>query len=206
MIATRILAVRLIAFLPLATALAWGSVKLVFVTYRELTNPFDVATPIALRVVRASPEVIVVIVLAWMVAEIVGAIAARRIAMGRDGVFRAVAGALATSIRHPLATLLHFWVPTLVLAFVLAPSTLAAASAWDAVRAVLDEGASPPWVLAVVVAFVVLWMVGLLLAGVVCAWRAAVWTVAEAVREGTFGGSSDRRPGDWRPDPSSANL
>jgi hypothetical protein len=48
--------------------------------------------------------------------------------------------------------------------------------------------------------------VGLLLASVVCAWRAAVWTVADVARDGTFGGSADRRPGDWRSDRSSANL
>ena len=206
LIATRILAARLVAFLPLLTALGWGSVRLVFVTYRELTNPTDAATAIALRVVRAAPEVIVAIVLTWMFAEIVGAIAARRISVAGDGVFGALGRALATSVRHPLATLVRFWVPSLVLLLVLAPSALAAASAWDAVRAVLDEGASPVWVLVLVVAFVVLWMVGLLLAGVVCAWRAAVWTVAEVIGEGTFGGSSGRRPGDWRPDPSSANL
>lgn len=206
LIAARILTARLIALLPLAIALGLGSVRLVAVTYRELTNPVEVATPIALRVVRASPEVIVAIVLAWMAGEIVGAVAARRIAMAGDGVLGALRGAAVTSVRHPLSTLARFWVPSLVLGVVLVPAALAAASAWDAVRSVLGDRASPPLVLAAVVAFVVLWMVGLLLAGVVCAWRAAVWTVAEAIREGTFGGSSDRRPGDWRPDPSSANL
>jgi hypothetical protein len=176
------------------------------VTYRELTNPVDVAMPIAFRVVRAAPEVVIAIVLAWMVAEIVGAVAARRIVIAGDGVFQALGRAVAMSIRHPLSTLVRFWVPSLVLILVAVPSALAAASSWDAVRSVLDEGANPIWVLAIVVAFVALWMIGLLLAGVVCAWRAAVWTLAEVMREGTFGGSSDRRPGDWRPDPTSANL
>ena len=64
----------------------------------------------------------------------------------------------------------------------------------------------PVRVLVSVVALVFLWVVGLLLASVVCAWRAAVWTVAEVVRQGTFGGSTDRRPGDWRPEGSSATL
>jgi len=45
-----------------------------------------------------------------------------------------------------------------------------------------------------------------ILLGVACAWRAAIWTIAEAVREGTFGGSTDRRSGDWRTEGSSATL
>ena len=49
-----------------------------------------------------------------------------------------------------------------------------------------------------VVLFVAVWVVGLGLTAVVCAWRAAVWTVAGVLARGTFGGSSDRRPGDWR--------
>jgi hypothetical protein len=49
-VAPRILVVRLIADVPLLIAVAWGSVRLVSVAYRELTSPFDVVTPIALRI------------------------------------------------------------------------------------------------------------------------------------------------------------
>jgi hypothetical protein len=206
LIATRILAARLVASVPLILALGWGSVRIVFAAYRELTSPSDVAMPIAMRVLRATPEVVVAVGLAWMAGEIVGAVAARRIAMAGEGTLRALRGAVATSIRHPLSTAARFWLPTFALLAVLLPSALATASAWGAVRAVLGGRADPFSVLLAVVLFVVLWMVGLLLAAVVCAWRAAVWTVAEAVGEGTFGGSANRRPGDWRPDPSSANL
>lgn len=202
----RILAARLVAFIPLVVALIWGSVRFVLVTYRELTSPLDVDTPIVLRVVRASPEVVLVIGLAWMAGEIVGAIAARRIVLAGEGVLRALRGALTASVRHPLAVLVRFWLPTLALLAVIVPSALAAASAWDAARAVLGERADPIGVLLVVFLFVVLWVVGLLLTAVVCGWRAAVWTVAVVAEEGTFGGSSDRRPGHWRTDPTSANL
>ena len=71
--------------MPLGVALALGSIRLVFVTYRELTAPIDVATPIVIRVLRGSPEVVVAVVVTWMLAEIVGALAARRIALGRCG-------------------------------------------------------------------------------------------------------------------------
>ncbi len=85
-VASRILAARLIAAVPLGVALALGSIRLVFVTYRELTTPLDVATPIAIRVLRGSPEVVVAVVVTWMLAEIVGALAARRIALADAGV------------------------------------------------------------------------------------------------------------------------
>ena len=96
-VASRILAARLIAAVPLAIALALGSIRLVFVTYRELTAPIDVATPIAVRVLRGSPEVVVAMVVAWMLAEIVGAVAARRIALADAG----VGAGLAHALRRP---------------------------------------------------------------------------------------------------------
>src|SRR5688572_26732796 len=41
--AWRVLTVRLIAHLPLLLALSWGAIRIVTVTYRELTVPSDVA-------------------------------------------------------------------------------------------------------------------------------------------------------------------
>ena len=204
--AARILAARLIANIPLVLVLAWGSVRLVVVTYGELTSPGDVSTPIVLRVLLATPEVVAAIVLAWMVGELVGAVAARRIALAGDGIGRALVTAVGTCLRHPLSALARFWVPTLVLAVVLLPSAIAAGSAWSAAAANLEAIDDPLRALISVVALVFLWVVGLLLASVVCAWRAAVWTIAEVQRRGTFGGSPDRRPGDWRTEGSSATL
>lgn len=205
-VAGRILIARLVAYLPFSLVLVWGSVRVVNVTYAELTIPSDVATSVVLRVVRAAPEVVVAVVLTWMVGEIVGAVAARRITLAGDPVAVGLRAAVVTSVRHPLAALGRFWVPTLVLIVVVAPSALAAASAWHAINAVLRERDDPITVLLAVVLFVALWVVGLLLAAVVCAWRAAGWTVAEVIEQGTFGGASDTRPGDWRTDPSSATL
>jgi hypothetical protein len=205
-IAARILLARLVADLPLVLALAWGSVRLVSITYRELTNPFDVATPIALRVLRATPEVIAAVIVTWLIGEIVGAIAARRIVLDGDGVGRALVGAVGASLRHPVTTLARFLGPTLVLVAVLVLSALAGATAWAVAADALEGPGDPVSVLVTILALVVLWIVGLLLMGVVCAWRAAVWTMTEAARKGTFGGSTDSQPGDWRADPTSATL
>lgn len=204
--ALRILAARLVALVPLLVALAWGSVRLVSVAYRELTSPFDVVTPIAIRVLRETPEVIAVVIVTWMIGEIIGAMAARRIVLDGEGVLQALTRAIRTALRRPVVTLARFWGPALVLLIVLVPAAVAAATAWTAAADVLDAADDPLMVFLAVLVLVLLWSVGLLLLSVVCAWRAAVWTIAEAGREGTFGGSAGSRPGDWRPDPTSATL
>jgi hypothetical protein len=187
-VASRILVARLIAAVPLGVALALGSIRLVFVTYRELTAPLDVTMPIAIRVLRGSPEVVVAVIVTWMLAEIVGALAARRIALADAGVGAGVKHAVRVLIHEPVSSLARFWLPSLVLVVVLVPSALAAASAWQAVGTVLNEGAEPLPLLLTVVVFVGLWIVGLVLIGVVCGWRAAVWTVAEVARGGDVRG------------------
>ena len=199
-VGARILLARLVASIPLAVVLAAGTVRIVLVTYRELTSP------IVLRVLRATPEVIVAVVVAWMLAEMVGAIAGRRIALAGDGVGSALRGALATCVREPIVSLVRFWLPTALLLAVVIPCGMGAAWAWTAVDAVLQGTPDLVAILVVVGVFVVLWLVGLILIGVVSAWRGAVWTVAEVAREGTFGGSTDRPTGDWQGDRSSATL
>jgi hypothetical protein len=201
-VAGRILAARLVAVIPLVLVIAWASFRLVLTTYIELTSPHDVTTPIVLRVLAATPEVIVAVVAAWMAGEIVGAIAARRITLAGDGVARALLAAVGECVRHPLS----FWIPTLVLGVVVVPTAVASAAAWSATGDALADGGDPLRVLVSVVALVVLFTAGLVLLGVVCAWRAAIWTIAETVRQRTFGGSTDSRSGDWRTEGSSATL
>jgi hypothetical protein len=205
-VAARILVVRLVAFIPLAIALAVATVRVVLVTYHELTNPLDTSTPIVLRVLRATPEVIVAVVVAWSIGEMVGAIAARRIALVGDGAGSALRGALATSLRHAISSLVHFWLPTAVLVAIVIPWGMGTAWAWSAVDSALAGTPDLPAILAVVGTLVVLWLGGLVLIALVSAWRGAIWTVAEVLREGTFGGSTERRPGDWQADRSSARL
>jgi hypothetical protein len=175
--AGRILMARVIAHLPLAIVLAWGSVRLVAITYRELTNPFDVATPIVWRVLRAAPDVVAAVLLTWTLGQSLGAIAARRVVLAQGGTLPALRDAFRALFRRPLAVVLDFWLPTLLLAVALAPSALTAASAADVVRAAMRTPDDPAGLFLAVVLFVSLWIAGLALTGVICAWRAAVWTV-----------------------------
>jgi hypothetical protein len=182
--AARVFLARALAHLPLIVALGWGAVRLLAITYRELTNPGDVATPLVWRVLLSSPDVVVAIVLTWMLGQALGALAARRVVLARGGILWALRDGSATIARRPLVILADFWLPTLALGLVLAPSALAAASAGDVVREAMNTSGDPLALFLAVVLFVSLWVVGLVLASVICAWRAAVWTVgfAEAPR------------------------
>jgi hypothetical protein len=176
--AVRILAARMVAHGPTAIAVVWGSVRLVDAAYRELTSPFDVSTPIVLRVLADAPDAVVAIVACWTAGEIVGALAARRIALDDLQVAGALRGAVATALRRPVAVLADFAVPLAVLALVLAPATIAASAAWGLVRAAARSRGDPFSATLAVVLFVTLWMVGLVLVAVAAAWRSAVWSIA----------------------------
>jgi hypothetical protein len=175
--AAQILVTRLIAYVPLGAALVWGSVRVAVVAYRELTNPLEAGTPVVVRVVRDAPEVIVAVAVAWLVGEIIGSLAARRIALAGDGVLGALRAALGEVVRRPLATLARCVLPLAVLVAVLVPSLLAASAAWRTVQAAIG-GSDATALFIAILAFVTLWLVGLLLVAVVSAWRGAVWTVA----------------------------
>jgi hypothetical protein len=177
-VAVRILSARLLAHAPTAVAAVWGSTRLVGVAYRELTSPSDVVTPIVLRVLRGAPEVIVAIGLVWMVGEIVGGLAARRIVLADSTTRRALQEAVLAALRHPLHGLVRFLVPAVGLGVILLPAAAAASVTWAAARVALTS-AGPIGATLSVVLFVALWLVGLLLIGVTSAWRAAVWSVVE---------------------------
>jgi hypothetical protein len=200
----RILAVRLVAYLPLAAAIAYASARIASVTYIELTDPSDVGVAVGVRVLRRIPDAVVNIAVAWAVGEIVGSLAARRIVLAGQSVRRALLGSLGDVVRRPITTLLAFALPTLALVAPVVPLALLAGAAWDALRVELFAPVPRlPVVLAMLLLFVSLWGLGLVVSGAVSAWRSAAWTVEVVRTQGTFGGSPRRRAGDWqRPEAS----
>lgn len=202
-VALRVFLARLLAAFPLAVALGVGAVRVVAVAYRELTVPSEVAVPVAVRVVRGAPEAVAAIVLAWLAAEVVGGLAARRIVLVGDGSGRAVAGAVLHVFRHPLRVAIAVAVPLVVLTAVIVPSAAAAAVTWDAIRDAIANDVGPVAVIALLIAFVGLWGGGLVLIGMASAWRSAVWTV-ETAR--TFGAVPTALPGEWTSTPGAATL
>ncbi len=203
----RVLAVRLAALAPLIAALLFGAARIVAVTYAELTLPSDVTIPIAWRVLASVPDAILVVGIAWIAGEVVAARATRRVVLGSPSIARALAGGVHDAIRHPIETAGLYLVPSIALLLVLVPSAVAATVAWTGLRTALVPPSNPLVVALALFVFVALWAGGLALAGVVCAWRQAAWTVAW-VRpgRGTFGGSVNGRPGDWNAAETSGTL
>ncbi len=216
-LAWRVLAVRLMAWLPLALAIGFGIARIVQVTYVELTRPVDVTIPIAVRVAGEVVGQVGLIVIAWVVGELVGGVATRRAVLTTAGHGRSLAWAIRTSAASPLSWLVP-WIGTTLLLFVVMGTTLAAAAfTWArAVEGLSDRQGNPFAALLTLLLFVALWLAAILFGSVILAVRATTQTfehvrrssepraVAEGVgarsdpgQNGTFGGGAGSRPGDW---------
>ena len=191
---------------PLMAAMIWASARTVAVTYAELTAPSDVTTPIVWRIVAGVPDAIAIVVIVWVVGEIVGGIAARRIVLDGAPIAGALSGAVTDAIGHPLRTLVLFGVPSAALLLVVIPAGAAASVAWTGLRGALIDRDALGSAVALLV-FVALWAGGLALTGAAAAWRHAAWTV-DAVTRGhrTFGGSAAGHPGDWNTESRSGTV
>lgn len=197
----RVFMVRLLALLPLIVALAWAVVRFVGVGYREFTNPSDVALPVALRIVIGAPDAALGIVAGWSFGEIVGGIAARRIVLAGDGVRSALREGIGRLRARPARSIGLAGVSAVMLILVLVISGIATGTAWDALRGALAEGDASLATSLILVLFVALFAGGLVLIGLVAAWRSALWTVdvlgaGGTGPNGTFGGGGRTRTGD----------
>lgn len=192
--AWRVLAVRLIAHLPLALAATWATIRIVTVTYRELTVPSDVAVALVIRVAVGAVDAVAIALVAWLLGEIVGAIAARRVILLGEGIPAALRGGIVRLVRYPWRCLVIGGMPIVPLAVLLGVVGFAGSATLDALRATLSFGGG--WLVTVLLlmTLVALFTGGLLVIGVASAWRTAVWTVEVA---GTFGVTGHGPEGQW---------
>jgi hypothetical protein len=213
----RVTAAHFLAHAPLAVVAAIGSISIVSVTYKELVAPFEVVTPLVLRVARGAAGPIAAIVVAWVIGEIAGGLAARRIVGRGESIVGGVVRAYGTLVVRPLSTLLPGALTLAVLILELAATVAAVALSWTAARSRLAE-LPPSWpaIVLAVAALAAAWCLALAVAGIVAAWRSAAMTFEEeraavalerddrlrpsptdAGEAGTIGASTHRRPGDW---------
>ena len=96
-------AIRGICAAPVAAVIVWAGSRIYAAAYNELTAPSNLVTPLAVRVVESAADAVVVLGLAWLASEVVGAIAVRRLILLDTGVWRSIGGALAQLIRRPLS-------------------------------------------------------------------------------------------------------
>jgi hypothetical protein len=203
----RILLLRLAAYVPLAIALGYGSLRLVQATYRELTAPSDVVTPITWRVVAAVPDAVFLIAAAWVLGETLGSVGARRLVVWGQSLDRAYFGAWADLLRRPLTTLGTFALPVAVTVVLVAPIVLGAGALWELLRGELAGSADDATLLLLtMLVFVATWSAGLLVAGLTAAWRSAAWTVDAVRTRGTFGALPDGSTGEWNRSETSGSL
>jgi hypothetical protein len=190
--------------------------------YRELIVPFEVVTPLFVRILVAVPDAIAVIGLAWLLGEAAGGLAAREVVLGgRGGLGAAVAG-WAGLLRRPLASVATLLWTSVVLIIAITPGLLSAAAAWRWVRAVLWDGGDPVEQIAALGVFVGLWLATLALTAFACAVRSSAWTAewlrrrgglvtaVEAPRVGrgvgTIGDGEGTRPEGWPSSGASGTL
>jgi len=208
----RVATAHLLAHLPTALAVGLGSIQIGNVAYAELTSPFEVATPLVVRVLLGAAGPIAAIVLVWLFGETVGGVAARRIVLDGVPVLGSLRRGLDDLVRRPLATALPALTTTLLLAVDLAACLAVVAFAWAQVRDRLLE-TTVDWeaLIVALAAFVATWIGALALTGLIAAWRSAAMSFESernAVERrsrsapapdpgGTFGASPGRRPGDW---------
>ncbi|MFL5771022.1 MAG: hypothetical protein ACJ765_13180 [Chloroflexota bacterium] len=223
--AWRILAVRLIAWLPLALALGFGVAQIVEATYVELTRPVDVVTPIAVRVAREVAGVFGLILVTWIVGEVMGGVATRGIVLGRGAQSRSLAGSLRTGASGPLSWLVPWLATSAALVIVFGFTLAAAAAAWTrAVDALSRRAIDPVATGTTLLLFVGLWLAAMFLGGVGLAVRGAAQTFEYVRRSpagrpnaadqaisagdapGTFGAPTRSRPGDWSRDDEGGSL
>jgi hypothetical protein len=197
----KLLIARLVAWVPLAIAIAVGLARIVAITYGQLTLPAEVAVPLALRVaLEAAPE-LAVIAVTWVVGELVGGLAGRRIVLDGVHTWPALLAAVSDVVRRPGSTLLPWLVATALFLVILGGTVGAASIAWSGViDALSSRTADPPTVALNVLVFVAIWLAALVVAGFLAAIRASLQTFEEVRRRfatRTFGAYTHHRPGDW---------
>ena len=172
--------VRAISLVPFAVAVAVASARLIGAGYQEMILPSDTSAPLVGRILLAAPDAIVLVAVGWLISELEGTVAARLVAIDGRSTLASLVGAVGWVVRRPVRTA---WIggATAAASIVVLGLALAAASAaWALVRDALLGSPEPVAALAVTFGFVAIWVVGLVLAGLVSAWRSVAWSLAVA--------------------------
>jgi hypothetical protein len=185
--------IRAICAAPLGPTIYWAGAQIYSSAYDELTTPTNLATPLALRVVQAAAPAVLVLVLAWLVSEVFGAMVIRRMVLLDTGIVRSFAGALLQLVSRPISTIATSIVSYGVSAAAIGLALVASATTFDWCRVVarisqpitITIGAAPfsttrdfrPVVFMLsAAALCVTWIVALAISGVASAWRSAALT------------------------------
>jgi hypothetical protein len=188
-------AIRSICLVPLVAAIVWAGSRIYTVVYAELTTPSDLATTLVLRVIQGAADAILVVGLAWLASEVVGAMAVRRLVLLDRGIWRSIGGALVQIASRPVSSAATVVVSFGASVMALALAVAAIATTFDLcrvaarneqpIRVVVGRLATPgdlrPAVfILTAVALGLAWVAALALSGVASAWRSAAFTAETA--------------------------
>ena len=144
-----------------------------------------------------------VILVTWVVGDIVGGLAARRVVLLDDSVLRAVGGAALDLVRRPVGSLLVPLATTLILALDLLAVLLVLTLVWSDVRDRLNQSSGD--VVAASLALLTFggaWCLALIVTGLIASWRSVAMSfetervaATAASRPGTFGASAHHLTG-----------
>jgi hypothetical protein len=217
----RVSIARLIAHLPFVIALAWGAARIYQAAFAELTSPLEVITPLVSRILGDAPDAIAIVLLAWLLGETVGGIAARHIVLGGRSTLPAVALGWLELVRRPRTTFLTLLATDALVLLGLAITVAGSMVAWNLVEAAVFDDAAWYVVLPAILTLVAAWLAGVFITGVAVTIRSAAWTVewlrprvTLATSEhlpletaaGTIGSGDEARPGGWSPSSPSGTL
>jgi hypothetical protein len=222
---SRAAAAHLLALTPLVLVLGLGSVQIFGVAYRELVNPTD-SSSIVLRVVAGASGPVAAIVIVWILGELVGGMAVRRIVLTDEPVVGAVLRSAVDLVRRPVGALIAPLATIAILVIDLAAVLVAVVLVWNEVRSRLVRPLDEPLATAISLGTLgAAWCLALLVTGLIDAWRsvastfelegaaalAAQRTAGDDGTEsgssaGTNGASTHRRPGDWSADDRGGSL
>ena len=189
-----LVSIRLLLLVPVGVAVGWAGQRLVEVGYQELILPTNLDTPLLIRVIGRGADGLAVLAAVWLACETLGAIAVRQSLMTGASVPRALAAAAGHVVRQSLSTAATALLGLAASAALLLPAVLGMSVAWSGLRTALVDGLDPGLVVLALTLFLAVWMAGLVLAGLLAAWRSAIWT-GEMVRFGIVR-SGDRSTAD----------
>ncbi len=172
----RLLVVRAVSVVPLVLAVGWGIGRLIDVAYRELTAPGDLAVPLVIRIVQAAPDVTAGLLVAWLLGEALGALAARHVIVLGMTAARALRSALVDLVRRPLAAAGTSLATLAVSAFFVGPPLVGSWIALRLLRVLVVRADRPELVLIAALIFVSTWTGALVIAGAASAWRSVLWS------------------------------
>lgn len=184
--ALRVAAVRLALLLPVALVLVVAVPAWVQVAYRELLLPTDLAVPLPVRVIAGAPLAAAGLVATWLVTEVLGGLAARRITLRGSSIAAALKGAAGDLERAPVSALLTVALAIAGTLLLLVPAVAVVGRAWEHARIALVDGPDAAGVILATFALIAAWAACLGVAGIAAAWRSLLWT-AELARRSPAG-------------------